>query len=70
MITSILLEIFGVINTIIIVFLTICCLQMTLGHQFLLETFGVQPTIGWQIDPFGHSASQASLYAQMGMDAV
>ncbi len=44
--------------------------KMTLGHQFLFDTFGVRPTIGWQIDPFGHSASQASLFAQMGFDAV
>ena len=23
--------------------------QMTLGHQFLLSTFGARPTKGWQI---------------------
>ena len=34
--------------------------QMTLGHKFLLETFNVKPTVGWQIDPFGHSSTQAS----------
>jgi len=43
--------------------------QTTLGHQFLLKEFGVVPSIGWQIDPFGHSATQASLYALMGMNA-
>jgi len=43
--------------------------QTTLGHQFLLKEFGIVPTIGWQIDPFGHSATQASLYALMGMNA-
>jgi alpha-amylase/alpha-mannosidase (GH57 family) len=31
--------------------------QMTVGHQFLLNTFGVIPTIGWHIDPFGHSSA-------------
>lgn len=30
--------------------------QMTQGHQFLLQTFNVTPTIGWQIDPFGASS--------------
>ncbi|OAF69774.1 hypothetical protein A3Q56_02473 [Intoshia linei] len=33
--------------------------QMTLGHEFIKNTFGVEavPTIAWQIDPFGHSVS-------------
>jgi alpha-mannosidase len=35
--------------------------QTTLGHQFLLDEFGVIPQTGWQIDPFGHSATQAAL---------
>ncbi len=35
--------------------------QTTLGHQFIKKQFGVSPKIGWQIDPFGHSATQASL---------
>ena len=35
--------------------------QTTLGHQFLLDEFGVVPQTGWQIDPFGHSATQAAL---------
>jgi len=35
--------------------------QTTLGHQFIYQEFGVTPTIGWQIDPFGHSATQAAL---------
>lgn len=43
--------------------------QMTLGHEFLLNEFGVKPTIGWHIDPFGHSSTQASLFALMGFDA-
>jgi len=32
-----------------------------LGHQFLLQEFGVVPTIGWQIDPFGHANAQVNL---------
>lgn len=35
--------------------------QTTLGHRFLKEEFDVTPRIGWQIDPFGHSAVQAYL---------
>lgn len=35
--------------------------QTTLGHEFIANEFGQFPTIGWQIDPFGHSATQAAL---------
>ncbi len=55
--------------------------QMTKGHRFLLNEFNIVPTIGWQIglfcrhilqiaDTFGHAATQAKLFAQMGFDAV
>ena len=45
--------------------------QTTLGHKFIFDQFGVQPTIGWQIDPFGHSATQAALLsAEVGFDAL
>ena len=42
---------------------------MTWGHQFLKKEFNVAPSIGWQIDPFGHSATQARLFHDMGFDA-
>lgn len=35
--------------------------QTTLGHRFIIREFNVTPRIGWQIDPFGHSAVQAYL---------
>ena len=38
--------------------------QTTLGHRFLLEQFNYVPRIGWQIDPFGHSATQPTLTTQ------
>ena len=32
--------------------------QMSWGHRFIAATFGPEalPTVGWQIDSFGHSA--------------
>jgi len=45
--------------------------QTTLGHRFLLEQFNYVPRIGWQIDPFGHSATQPTLLgAEVGFDAL
>ena len=35
--------------------------QTTRGHAFLRATFNYLPTVGWQIDPFGHSATQVLL---------
>ncbi|KAL3617629.1 hypothetical protein CASFOL_037950 [Castilleja foliolosa] len=45
--------------------------QTTLGHRFIKEEFKIVPRIGWQIDPFGHSAVQAYLLgAEVGFDAL
>jgi hypothetical protein len=43
--------------------------QMTEGHLFLLKEFGFIPRVGWHIDPFGHSSTQASLFSSMGFDS-
>ena len=43
--------------------------NMMIGHDFILKEFGVKPNIGWQIDPFGHSATNARIFAEMGFDA-
>ena len=44
--------------------------QMTLGLQFIDNNFGssARPRVAWHIDPFGHSAEQASLFAQMSFE--
>ncbi|XP_034939557.1 lysosomal alpha-mannosidase isoform X1 [Chelonus insularis] len=46
--------------------------QFTWGFRRLNDTFGecARPKIGWQIDPFGHSREQASLFAQFGFDGM
>ena len=43
--------------------------QMTLGHRFLKAEFGFDVKTGWQIDPFGHSSTNARLSAEMGFDS-
>jgi hypothetical protein len=41
------------------------------SHRFLNSTFGFVPTVAWQIDPFGHSATQAALLsAAAGYEAL
>ena len=37
--------------------------QTTLGHRMIIDAFGQEavPTTGWQLDPFGHSATNAAL---------
>ncbi|KAK9108609.1 hypothetical protein Syun_024620 [Stephania yunnanensis] len=45
--------------------------QTTLGHRFIKQEFDQTPRIGWQIDPFGHSAVQAYLLgAEVGFDSL
>ena len=44
--------------------------QSTLGHRFLHDEFGYTPTVGWQIDPFGHSNTHAWMSSEMGFDGL
>ena len=45
--------------------------QTTRGHRFLLDNFNYVPKTGWQLDPFGHSATQAYLLGvDLGFDAM
>ena len=41
-----------------------------LAHDFIFREFGIRPKIGWQLDTFGHSASIASLFADLGLEAM
>ncbi|ETO09219.1 hypothetical protein RFI_28169, partial [Reticulomyxa filosa] len=45
--------------------------QMTDGQQFILRQFGDsgRPTVGWHIDPFGHSYVTGGLWSEVGFDA-
>ena len=40
------------------------------GHAFLKEEFGIKPKIAWQLDPFGHSAANAELLAELGLEIM
>jgi alpha-mannosidase len=42
---------------------------MMVGHQFLKKEFDITPTIGWNIDDFGHSDANTRLFQEMGFDA-
>ena len=44
--------------------------NMIIGHDFLLKEVGVKPRVGWHIDPFGHSNTNARLFAEMGFDGI
>ncbi|KAH9599196.1 Glycosyl hydrolase family 38 [Trypanosoma melophagium] len=45
--------------------------ETTLGHRWLLRELNTVPRVGWQLDPFGHSATQAAiLTARAGLIAT
>ena len=44
--------------------------QTTFGQRFLKTELGIAPRIGWHLDPFGHTSTQAALLcAEVGFDA-
>ena len=43
--------------------------NMIIGHEFLKKEFDYVPTIGWHVDPFGHSNANPRLFADMGFEA-
>jgi hypothetical protein len=40
-----------------------------IAHQFLQQEFGVTPKVGWNIFAYGHSATNARLFADLGYKA-
>uniref|UniRef100_A0A4W3GEM5 Alpha-mannosidase n=1 Tax=Callorhinchus milii TaxID=7868 RepID=A0A4W3GEM5_CALMI len=44
-------------------------LQLTEGHGFLYETFGVRPQFSWHVDPFGASATTPTVFSLAGFNA-
>lgn len=44
--------------------------NMLLGHQFLQNEFGTTPSVGWHLDSFGHSSTNARLFADLGFEAM
>mmetsp|Transcript_11959 Transcript_11959/g.11956 ORF Transcript_11959/g.11956 Transcript_11959/m.11956 type:complete len:80 (-) Transcript_11959:5-244(-) len=43
--------------------------NMKTGHDFLKREFDYKPTVGWQIDTFGHQSATAGLFAEMGFSS-
>lgn len=39
------------------------------GHQFLKKEFDFVPKVGWNINAYGHSETNARLFHEMGFDA-
>ena len=40
------------------------------GHTWLKDEFGVTPTVGWNIDSFGHTQANAALFHDLGFEAL
>jgi alpha-mannosidase len=45
-------------------------INMYKGHNFLKNEFGYRPKIGWHYDQFGHSAANAALFTDFGLEAM
>lgn len=44
--------------------------QTTRGHLWLKKHLNVVPTVGWQLDPFGHSNAAAVMSVEAGLTSV
>jgi alpha-mannosidase len=44
--------------------------NMMIGHSFLKDEFDTIPRAAWLLDSFGHSAGNARLYADMGLEGL
>ncbi len=42
---------------------------MTIGLRWLKNTLNYVPDVAWHIDPFGHQASSATMFSQMGFQS-
>ena len=42
--------------------------QIRIGHQYLLEEFGIIPKTGWYIDSFGHSIGNAYILSELNFE--
>jgi len=45
-------------------------LNMHEGRIFLEKEFKIFPRVGWQLDPFGHSETNAKLFAELGLETI
>jgi hypothetical protein len=43
---------------------------MQMGFAFVKENFDYRCSVGFQLDPFGHSAANAKLFSDFGFDAI
>ena len=41
---------------------------LSLGHQWLLKTFGIKPKSSWSVDPFGHGGTFPYVLKASGVD--
>jgi len=44
--------------------------NMIIGHSFVKKEFGLTPNVGWMLDSFGHSSTNARLFSEFGFDAM
>lgn len=45
-------------------------MNMHIGHSFLQKEFGIRPKIGWMLDAFGHSETNAALFSDFGFEML